>query len=139
MNYFTKTTIDFTDKPEGFREALEKVLAKRGVHGLMCELGTPNLSIYQDPKRKLWRMRQVNPALVCADLHNPVFEDNTVTFDVRAWGPCRDRYEFDTNRGVKFVLAARMIKDTKGKVIEICNFDMLPEHHHVDFAMEKVK
>jgi len=31
------------------------------------------------------------------------------------------------------------MKDTKGKVIEICNFDMIPEHQHVDFELEKVK
>lgn len=135
--FFDQLIIRLKEKPPGYKEAVEKLIAKRGVRGLLCELGVPPLTAYVEYPRKLWRMRQTNPALVCAELFDPVITDDIITFNVALYGPCQDRYNHDVTRGKSYELAARMLKDSKGRVTEICNFDLQPEQPQPDHILVK--
>ncbi|MNC12941.1 hypothetical protein D3C81_379260 [compost metagenome] len=131
-----QTTINLTTKPEGYKEALEAYISRHKATGMQVEFGLPNLQPYKEPKRRLWRLGQVNPANVCAVLKEPVYNATagTYTFVAHFHGGRNDALERYRD---KVTLSARMLKDKDGKVIEIMQLDFITTDGHVDITHEE--
>lgn len=129
--------IELSKKSEGFKEALEAYIKRYTSTGMQVEFGTPNLAPYKDAKRRLWRLRQVNPANVCAVLKSPVYNesDNTYTFTVHPDGGRRDVLDAYNE---ELMIGTRMMKDKDGKVIEIMQIDFILANNHIDTEHEEV-
>jgi hypothetical protein len=129
--------IELSKKSEGFKEALEAYIKKNSVSGMLVEFGTPDLTPYKDAKRRGWRLRQVNPANVCAVLKSPVYNesDNTYIFTVHPDGGRRDVLDAYNE---ELMIGTRLMKDKNGKVIEIMQIDFILANNHVDIEHEEI-
>jgi hypothetical protein len=131
-----RTKIDLNTKPEGYKEALEAYIAKHKVIGMQTEYGIPDLTPYKEPKRRLWRLQQINPSNVCAVLKEPVYDagENSYSFVAHFHGGRRDALE--RHRG-KVTLGARMMRDSNGNVTEIMQLDFILTENQQDTAHEE--
>lgn len=122
--------IDFSKKDPGYREAMEKFMAKRPVP-IYTEFKHPEFgNVFNEEKLK--RMYVTVDERVCGKITDVKFEDSFALATVELAGPLQRLIETGD-----FSIGARMLTTCSGSrptyVREITNFDILPAELHIDY------
>lgn len=116
-------TLDLTQKPEGYMEAVEAWLQETPVQ-VYCELDVPRKRMFMGMEAWFRRYNSVEMSRVCAMIVNPVLNKDTMTFsgDLVSYGLKGDVVE--KMHGL-VALSARMIRETASRrVVKIYSFDV---------------
>lgn len=117
-------TIDMTQKPEGYFEAVEAWLQDTPVQ-VMCELDVPKKRMFMSMLAWFNRYSSVDSNRVCAMILNPVLDRDAMTFsgELVSYGPKGEVVE-KMNGLVR--LSARMLRGTASRhVVKIYSFDVI--------------
>lgn len=133
--------IDLATKRPGYKEALDAFIERNKVHGTLVEWGNPPMGAYNTPDRKLWRMSQVNPGQVCAELVEPEFDASTgiFTFQVAPYGPRRDMFEKYVKEQKELALNSRMTVDGMNEVVELLQYSLVPIAEQDDMVLQSTR
>lgn len=131
-------TIDLTQKPQGYKEALDKFIKARKAVGTLVEACPPDLVSYHTSVRRVWRVKQINPTQVCALVAHGYAKDDTYVITLSAAGPRRDLFDNLVELEKPFTLSTRIIVSETGKLLEIVGFD-IAMHKEPDTVIVKIK
>lgn len=129
-----KILIDFEKKGPGYKEALQKFMAKRPVP-IYTEFRHPEgIDAEPNAEKKLQRMNVIIDERVCGQIIDMQFNDTNAVATLELHGPLKYLLEEG-----QFSIGARMLTtglSHKPKYIrEIANLDILPIEEHIDYQV----